>query len=203
MSGTDGGQNVVTRSIRRSGESISRVLNPIRGDNSPIRRVRAALDPSTSLQPRRTSDTGNDDARDDDADDDGEMSRWRLALFFLTDSICGAILQAISQHTRVTLWRLWHLEHWDRRSRDDFAQQIYPSWYSCFCWPFTTARKIGLLGMYEGLKWHIASNIVSNTVQWGLALYSKFLNIELSEKTRQRIAAGCAVVPQMYLQVRT
>ena len=192
--------SVVARSIRRSGASITRVLNPIRGDNSTISRVRSALSPSTSLQPRRTSHTGNDAATDDD--DDGEMSHWRLAQFVLTDSVCGAILNAISDHPKVTFWALWNLQHWNRRSRYDFAYCAYPSWSLCFCWPFMTAWKTGLLGMYKGVKWHIASNILSNAVNWGLALCRKFFNIKLSKKNRRRIAAGCAVVPQMFLQVR-
>ena len=84
---------------------------------------------------------------------------------------------------------------------DQFANLMLPSWRSCLNWPFATLREIGFGGLYRDLRWHVASNLLSNLVDYGLALCPTVLQIKISDKTRRRIAAGCAVVPQMYCQV--
>ena len=189
----------VARSIRRSRQNIARVL-------------RTALDPSTALRPRGSGNDNDDNVSDDnvsnenvsdnEADDEDVMPSWRLALFILNDNVCKAIFDAITKHPQVTFWRLWHMDHWWKRSwKYEFAENIWPSWRSCFYWPFTTLRKIGFLGLYKGFQWHVLANLASNIVNWALAWCPKFLNVRLSEKTRQRITAGCAVVPHMYCQV--
>ena len=167
------------------------------GKESFMDRLEKAVNPSTALVSR----DGDDNDEDNDNDEEAIFVSWRLGMFVITDSVCKAILDSMTQQPQVNLYRLWNLEHWKRTPDDEFASLELPSWHSCFDWPFSTCRAIGMLGVYDGLKWNIASNLVSNMVNYVVALCPKVLNVQISEKTRHRIAAGCAVVPQMYCQV--
>ena len=151
--------------------------------------ARDAIDLSIALRPRE-----NGGSRDE-LDDDNKLS-LRLGLFILSDSVCRAVLNAISEHPQITFTKLWTLEHYEKGPGDKFAKSVSQSWYSCWFWPQTTCQKIGLTGIYQGMKWHVASNFVSNILDYGLASYPS-----ISDKTRQRIAAACAIAPQMYCQV--
>ena len=149
-----------------------------------------AIDLSIALQQR---ESGGSSGESDD--DDGKLS-VRLGLFVLSDSMCRAVLNAISEHPEITFSRLWFLEYYKKGPEDKFAWTVTPSWHSSWFWTKTTCAQIGLSGIYEGLQWHVASNLASNLLDYGLALCPG-----LSDETRRRVAACCAIAPQMYCQV--
>ena len=186
-----------SRSESEGPEAILGLFGGKNGKDSFMDRLEKAVSPSTALVSRDRDD--NDEGNDND--EEVIFVSWRLGMFVITDSVCRAILDSITQQPQVNLYRLWIVDHWKRTPDDEFARLELPSLHSCFDWPFSTCRAIGFMGFYDGLKWNIASNIVSNMVNYVVALSPKVLNVQIFEKTRHRIAAGCAVVPQMYCQV--
>ena len=76
------------------------------GEESLLVRLEKAANPSTALVSR-----DGDDNDEYDNDEDAIFVSWRLGMFVITDSVCKAILDSMTQQPQVNLYRLWNLEH--------------------------------------------------------------------------------------------